>query len=56
MDQLGAEILKMNFLQLPIWLFFQLNFGAKIVEIKTLFLRYGNLIDDITTDRLKVGF
>ena len=48
-DQLSPKI-KIDFLVFPIWLFFHLNFGAKILKSDIVFLRYGNFIEGIITD------
>ena len=49
-DQLSHKI-KIDFLLFPKWLFFQLNFGAKIcVKLDIAFWRYGSFIEDVVTD------
>ena len=49
MDQLG-QMFKTDFLPFPKWLFFQQNFGVIFFKTNVVLLRYGNFIDDITTD------
>ncbi len=47
---------KLIFFKFPKWLFFQLNCGAKNIEIGIAFWRYGNVIDNVITDWWEVDF
>ncbi len=51
MGQLGQK-LKIDILLFSAWLFFQLNFSAKL-RIQASYSWDGNFIDDIITDQLK---
>ncbi len=48
-DQLSQKN-KIDFLLFPKWLFFHLNFGAKIFEIGLCVLGYGSFTENIITD------
>ncbi len=48
-DQLSLKI-KIDFLLIPKWLFFHLNFDAKFLKSGIVFLRYGNFIEDVITN------
>ena len=49
MDQLGQNF-KIDFLLFLKWLFFQFDFGAKILKLDIVFSVYGNVIDNVITD------